>query len=234
MDNMQQSYAPAKTLMPVIELFKKSFDAYWKKIWTLAGIILFEFLGGVILLPFIGIVFLISYGPFSRLDFNISLILIDILLVLIGTFFAIIFCLWARVALFYAVKEQGMNFKASLATAWPKLGSFFWISLLVGLAVLGGLILVIIPGIIFAVWFCFSMFVFVSEGIKGTSALKRSKQLVQGYWWPIFGRIVVLWIVAVLISWIKFFGPIIEIFIIAPFSIVFLYELYQDVKRVKS
>ena len=53
---------------------------------------------------------------------------------------------------------------------------FFWISLLRGWAVLGGLILFIIPGIIFSIWFSLSLYILVAEGLKGTSAIKQNCQ----------------------------------------------------------
>ena len=223
-----------ETLLPIIDLFKKSFDLYIKKVWTLARIVLFGFLGLLILLPFGLVAFIISYAPFSAGNFSINLILIDILLALIGVFFTIFFGLWTQVATFCAVKENEINFKKALALAWPKMGSFFWISLLTALAIFAGFILLVIPGIIFAVWFCFSIFVFVAEDLRGTAALKKSKQLVRGYFWPVFGRMIVLGIVVSLISWIKFFGPIINIFFTAPFAIVFEYMLFEDLKRVKN
>lgn len=220
--------------MPVVDLIKKSFDAYYKKVWTLAGLMLFGFLGLLAFFP-LGLTGLaISWGPFSRSDFNAGIILVDILLGLAGLFAAIFFGLWARVALFFSIKEQELDFKNSLSVSWPKMWQFFWVSLLVGLAVLGGFILFVIPGIIFSVWFCLAMFVFVAEGLKGTSALKRSRQLVQGYWWPVFGRLALLGILIMLISSIKFFGPIINIFFTAPFAVAFEYYLYEDLRRVKG
>ena len=234
MENNQISNSSQPALLPIVELFKKSFEAYWKKIWTLAGIMLFNFLSILVLSPFAVIAFLISYGPFKNHNYSLNLILIDVLLLLIGLFFCILLGLWARAALFFAVKEQEMKFKEALSVSWNKIASFFWISLLVGLATLGGFILLIIPGIIFSVWFIFSLFIFISEGLKGTAALKRSKQLVKGIWWPILGRVIVLGILVLLISWIRFFGPIINIFFVSPFVIVFYYMLYEDVKRVKG
>ena len=221
-------------LLPVVELFKKSFDVYLKKVWTLAGLALFSFLGLVIILPFVIAALAISYGPFSRQEFNINLILVDILLVLVGIFLAIIPGLWSQAAMFFAAREDGVNFKKSLSIAWPKIGSFFWVSLLVGLAVLGGFILFFIPGVIFCVWFCLSIFVFVSEDLKGTAALKRSKQLVKGYWWPVFGRILLIALVSIVISLLKPIGPIVNIFFTGPFVVIFEYMLYQDLKRAKQ
>jgi hypothetical protein len=232
--SQQPVEAQTKLLLPVVELFKKSFDAYYKKVLAYVLIILFGFIGFLIFLPFGLIGFLISYGPFKNNDFNITIILVDIFLVLLGILICVIFGLWSRVALFCAVKDESLKFKESLKVAWPKIASFFWISLLVGLATLGGLILFIIPGIIFAVWFIFSIYVYIEEGIKGTEAMKRSKQLVAGYFWPIFGRILVICIVAMLLSSIKVFGNIINIFFVAPYTVVFVYNLYQDLKRVKG
>ena len=66
-----------ETLLPIIDLFKKSFDFYIKKVWTLARIVLFGFLGLLILLPFGLVAFIISYAPFSAGNFSINLILIE-------------------------------------------------------------------------------------------------------------------------------------------------------------
>ena len=156
-------------LLPVVELFKKSFDLYFKKVWTYAGLMLFGFIGALVFLPFGLIGFLISYQPFSHNDFNITIILVDVLFGLISFLIFIIFSLWAKVSLYCAVKDTGLKFKESLGAGWLKIASFFWISLLVGLATLGGLLLVIIPGIIFAVWFIFSVYVYIDEGTKAAA-----------------------------------------------------------------
>jgi hypothetical protein len=60
------------------------------------------------------------------------------------------------------------------------------VSILTGLAVLGGLILLIIPGIIFAIWFSLAPAVVVNEDLTGTTAMKRSKQIVQGNGFRLF------------------------------------------------
>ena len=124
--------------------------------------------------------------------------------------------------------------KEVLEISWKNLWSFFWVSILVGLAVMGGFILIVIPGFIFAVWFYFSVYVFVFEGLKGTSALKRSKQLVNGYFWPIFGRVLLLSLAVGIVGAIPSFGPIISTFFSAPFAVVYMYTLYDNVKRIKG
>ncbi|HRH23553.1 MAG TPA: hypothetical protein PK295_02905 [Candidatus Magasanikbacteria bacterium] len=71
----------------------------------------------------------------------------------------------------------------------------FGLTILVGLIVLGGFILLIIPGIIFSVWFVFTLQARVLDQKKGTNALSASKSLVAGNWWGVFGRIVLATII---------------------------------------
>ena len=71
----------------------------------------------------------------------------------------------------------------------------FWsvllVSVLVGLATIGGLILFIIPGIYIGVRLAISIEALVVEGRRGTQAMARSWELVGGHWWHAFGTLVV-------------------------------------------
>ena len=68
----------------------------------------------------------------------------------------------------------------SLKYGLSRLMPLIWTSILMFLAIMGGFILLIIPGILFALWFSLATHVVVIEGISGTAALGRSKQLVRG------------------------------------------------------
>ena len=71
----------------------------------------------------------------------------------------------------------------------------FWsvllVSVLVGLAIIGGLILFIIPGIYIGVRLAVSIEALVVEGRRGRQAMGRSWELVGGHWWHAFGTLVV-------------------------------------------
>jgi hypothetical protein len=56
---------------------------------------------------------------------------------------------------------------------------------------LGGTLLLIIPGIIFAVWYSFTSYAVIFEVLKGLNAMRASKSLVVGRWWPILWRLAV-------------------------------------------
>jgi hypothetical protein len=137
---------------------------------------------------------------------------------------------------------------ASYKWGFARFGSVMLISILVGLAVLGGLILLIIPGLIFAVMFSVSIPALVVENRRGTDAMSRSWNLVKGQFWHAVGVIVVAGIIAAVVSgiigaiggalgdnwflsWI--FQAIAQI-ITAPFSAIVSVLLYLDLRARKE
>ena len=91
-------------------------------------------------------------------------------------------------------------------------------SVLTSLAVLGGIILLIIPGIIFAIWFAFAMYNIALDDAEALESLHNSKELVQGRWWEVFWRLfapgVVFGVLAIVAQWIINwpFGQLLETF----------------------
>jgi hypothetical protein len=62
------------------------------------------------------------------------------------------------------------------------------------LATVGGLILLVIPGIYIGVRLAVSIEALVVEGRRGTQAMGRSWELVGGHWWHAFGTLLVAWL----------------------------------------
>ena len=62
-------------------------------------------------------------------------------------------------------------------------------SALGGLIVLGMTFLLIVPGIIWGLYYVFVLFVVALRGISGKEALDYSKRMVKGQWWRVFGYI---------------------------------------------
>ncbi len=94
------------------------------------------------------------------------------------------FLIWTRVevgdALLYGLKKWWIYIAASI---------------LYGLALLGGFILLIIPWIIFALWFTFYSYAIAFEEKSITESLSYSKSLVVWRWWGVFWKVVWFWFV---------------------------------------
>lgn len=66
---------------------------------------------------------------------------------------------------------------------WARVFGNRWLA---GMAMLGGLILLIIPGIVFAVWFVFVDAIVSIEGDKQPNVLRRSRKITRGHRWMLF------------------------------------------------
>jgi hypothetical protein len=89
------------------------------------------------------------------------------------------------------VAGQDPSLEQSYRFGFYRLGAVLLVSVLVGLATIGGLILFIIPGIYIGIRLCVSIEALVVEGRRGTEAMGRSWGLVGGHWWHAFGAVVV-------------------------------------------
>ncbi len=86
----------------------------------------------------------------------------------------------------------GGAFEYGFARLW----SILLVGLLVALAVVVGLILLVIPGIIAAVMFSVALPALVVEGKRGTEAMRRSWDLVSGHFWHVLGAYIVAFLIA--------------------------------------
>jgi hypothetical protein len=89
------------------------------------------------------------------------------------------------------VAGEDPSLEQSYRFGFHRLGSVLLVSVLVGLAIIGGLILFIIPGIYIGVRLCVSIEALVVEGRRGTEAMGRSWGLVGGHWWHAFFTLLV-------------------------------------------
>lgn len=75
-------------------------------------------------------------------------------------------------------------------------GPYLIASILVGLGVLAGLILLIVPGIILAIVWHFFGYVIVQEPtMRATDAMRRSAEITEGYRWQLLGLGLVLFLI---------------------------------------
>ncbi|MFH1287011.1 MAG: hypothetical protein ABII02_04675 [Candidatus Magasanikbacteria bacterium] len=135
-----------------------------------------------------------------------GMILLAIVLILV----AVIINIWISIAFVRVIAnrykgEKPKTLREEIVEAKKYFWSVLFASILTGLAVTGGTILLVIPGIIFAVWFSFSMYTVIFEGKKGVDSLKASKAIVSGRWWSVLWRLFapgfVFAILAMVVQW---------------------------------
>lgn len=110
----------------------------------------------------------------------------------------------AAMAIVYALKNklQGITITAKEAlkkslSKWPKA---IVTGLLAAVCLLGLFLLLIVPGIIFLLYWAFITYIVILNDKWGWSALAYSKSIVSGRWWKLFGRGLALTAIGILIT----------------------------------
>ena len=142
-------------------------------------------------------------------------------------------------------KEGGI--KSALAYGFNNFPSYILVMLISGILILVGLVFLIIPGIIIGVMLSMVAPVFILEENHKLNALKRSRELIRGYWWPVFGRLVLLSFISGVASSIRYVNPqvasltlllsiiaIVINFILTYYGVAYIYLVYKDLVRIKG
>ena len=89
------------------------------------------------------------------------------------------------------LRARPTSFREALRSGVEKALPLVGLSVLASLGIGLGFFLLIIPGLIVSVWWSVAAPVLVTENRGVTESLGRSKDLTEGYRWPIFGLVVV-------------------------------------------
>jgi len=112
----------------------------------------------------------------------------------------------SNIVLVASAQDKKIGFKEAMSQGFPYIWRSLGVTVLTMLAVLGGLLLFIVPGIIFFGWFILSPYVVVHEKLGMVDSMKRSKQLVKGRLWELYGLISL----PTAASIIPFIGPLVS------------------------
>lgn len=231
-----------KTLLPPINVF---FGVIWAQFVKRYPLLLsLAFLAN--LSAFISPIIDVSF-PADSAAYLVTLMVTSIpLLVLV---------VWGNLALFasVALPEKTPTWRDAFRVGGPFFLDSLTTGILYGLIVLGGSLLLIIPGVYWGTLFCLASFLVMKEGLKNRVALKRSRDLIKGYWLDVFWRgiVFIITIIAVsfvpgfLFGWLSvslpanmatFFENIlaaIVTIVIAPLGIIALNVLYEQLTAIR-
>jgi hypothetical protein len=172
-----------------------------------------------------------------------------LLVVLIGAAISVIITALLQAALLRAAVLASIGDPVDIDQSYrfglSKFASVLWVSILVGLSVAVGFLLLIIPGIILLGFLSVSVPAVVVEDVRGTNAMRRSWDLVSGQFWHALGVVVVAAIITAIIGGLigaigggnRFLGALFTTIgqvVVAPYSALVTVLLYVDLRARKE
>ncbi|MFA5031248.1 MAG: hypothetical protein WC495_06725 [Patescibacteria group bacterium] len=240
-------------LPPVVRLFSDAWNLFRKKMRSVFRLAVYAFLLQfalsivALLVGFAGLTgAMTSTSGDATIGGSIAGVS-GILLVALLVVYVLLYA-WIQGAfiLLFSKEEAEPNIRMVITEAKQFIWPLWWASILVVFVVMVGMFLLVIPGIIFAIWFSFTTMIVVLEGLRGTDAMRKSKSYVQGRWWGVFGRLILLSIAIGIASSIvdKIFGSfgsysgalfssLATAFIFTPFAIAYQYLFYRSISHPK-
>ena len=174
-----------------------------------------------------------SFLPSSVIDsgsqvITVIMTILQILYLLVGVFVAVA----GIIGLGKVIGGGELSVRKTFASAWKKYWIFLLLSIVLALVYVFGFVLLLIPGLLFVVWFAFSKFVMVEKGLGLKESLLKSKAMVKGIYWKILGRIIIFGaftvIVQTILSVVPYgLGSIISS-LLGAFYMLPLYLLYKE------
>lgn len=228
-------------------LLKSAWIILKARFWVLLGI---ELVPAVVVLVLALLASFSGLATQGRTPPTGLFLVIAAILVVVG----LVFQLWAQTALLYAIKDHGerIGIRESFRRGWKQLHSFWWLSILLMLIMVGGIALLIIPGLILGIWFVFAPFVLIDEKRRGNAALWVSREYVRGVWWKVWGRIIFLTLIGLIIIGIIYVPIIVTVgqsaaaqnilqfvnlifsIVWGPFALAYTFSIYRALKKAKG
>jgi hypothetical protein len=130
---------------------------------------------------------------------------IALLLALVTTVVSFIGTFWLQGALVYAVEDvRDGRIDTTVGQVFervrPYLGTLIVAGILAGLGIAVGIVLLIVPGLVLLTWWCLIVPVVVLEGKQVSESFGRSRELVSGHGWTVFGVVIIAAIVSAIVS----------------------------------
>lgn len=136
--------------------------------------------------------------------------------------------------------KKKFTYKEAVALMKKRYWSYIGFNIVFALYLFGLFILLIIPGIIFLVYWSMAHYIYLGENKKIGESLKASRAAVTGNWWRVFGYYLVILLLYIAVTLIL--ELILPSYIVSatlavltsPFLIFFGKHLYLELKTKKS
>jgi hypothetical protein len=242
--------SPTPKLPDFTAFIKESIDRYkqvWKvlvKIQLVSWLAIFGLYLGVIIAA---IVASLSRYPGGSLPVSATpeMTEIGLIFMIIGGVGAALLISWFSAAEVIVLRDQqeGLTLREAMRRARPYVLPYLWTSILAAAIFIGGLVLFVIPGLVFAVWFMFWPYALIVDNVRGFAALQKSRDYVRGN----FLNVLLLSAVAMVASFfvnlvtrilnavpLGGFATLILSVLIYPIYGVYFYLIFTHLRRLKT
>lgn len=122
--------------------------------------------------------------------------------VIAGLLVSIVGTFWVQGALVIAVQDvrdgrADLSMSETISRVRPRINTLTVAGLLAGIAIMIGFILLIVPGLVLLTWWLFIVPVIMLEGAGITESFGRSRELVRGNGWNVFGLLILTLLVVI-------------------------------------
>jgi hypothetical protein len=163
---------------------------------------------------------------------------------LVGAIILLIGIFWLTGALVEAVADirdgrSDLSVRDTFAKVWPRVWPLLGASILAGLGIALGLLLLIVPGLILLTWWALIPPSIVLENRGVFESFGRSRELVRGHGWNVFGVLIITYLLSAVISGViraiftslpdyvgSYIGDVVGGSIVAPFSALAITLMY--------
>ena len=218
-------------IAPLGTLFRTAWDQYKKRAIPLLAVML---ISAVVLASLaMALVLCATLGGAALTHFTDERTATYLIIVSAGVLLLVLTVLafWAYTSLLALVVNEDLGIIEAFQAGWTWLWPMAWVLVLAPGIVLTGFVLGFLPGILFAVWFAFCMYVLLEEDRRGMDALLASREYVRGHWWNTFGKLLVVWLISAVAGFIPFIGQVFSL-LFTPFFMLFMLAMYRDLKAV--
>lgn len=171
---------------------------------------------------------------------------------LLAALISIVGAFWLQGALVQAVADvrdgrADLSIRQTFESAWPYVPAIAVAGILAGIGIALGLLLLVVPGLVLMTWWVVIIPAIVLEKRSAGESFGRSRDLVRGYGWNVFGVIVLTILLLIVVSiviglilspldeWLQsLLSNIISGTIIAPFIAVTWTLLYFRLRDAKE
>lgn len=193
------------------EVLREGWQTFKKRPWFLIGVTL--------------VVFIIPSIPSAIADEAEAMELFGFVLNLVSWVLSLLMSI-GMIKVTLAFVDGGMPAFKDLFAHYRLLWKYFLASILYGLIVIGGLILLIIPGIIWALRYQFAAYLIVDKNMGILDAFRKSSAITEGHKWNLLGYV----IIQAIINLLGMLALGIGLLVTAPITMLAYAKIYRQLE----